>query len=62
MNNQTQRIYPFAAIVGQDRMKQGLILNVIHPRLSGILIRGKKGPLSQPPSGRWRNCCRKSRW
>ena len=35
--------YPFAAIVGQERMKLGLILNVINPSLSGILIRGEKG-------------------
>ncbi|MDR2405613.1 MAG: ATP-binding protein [Deltaproteobacteria bacterium] len=36
-------IFPFAAIVGQARMKLGLILNVINPTLSGILIRGEKG-------------------
>ncbi|KAF0096068.1 MAG: magnesium chelatase subunit I [Puniceicoccaceae bacterium 5H] len=35
--------YPFAAIVGQERMKKALILNVIHPGLSGVLIRGEKG-------------------
>ncbi len=35
--------YPFPAIVGQDLMKLGLILNVINPGLSGILIRGEKG-------------------
>ncbi len=36
-------IYPFAAIVGQEKMKQALILNVITPGLSGVLIRGDKG-------------------
>ncbi|MCD4782064.1 MAG: ATP-binding protein [Candidatus Omnitrophica bacterium] len=36
-------IYPFTAIVGQDLMKLGLILNVINPTLSGVLIRGEKG-------------------
>lgn len=35
--------YPFAAIVGQERMKLALILNVINPALSGVLIRGEKG-------------------
>ncbi|MBP1627367.1 MAG: magnesium chelatase [Holophagaceae bacterium] len=35
--------YPFAAIVGQEPMKLGLILAVISPTLSGILIRGEKG-------------------
>ena len=40
----TQRIvYPFAAIVGQERMKTGIMLTVINPTLSGILIRGEKG-------------------
>ncbi len=35
--------FPFTAIVGQEKMKLGLILNAINPRLSGILIRGEKG-------------------
>jgi len=35
--------YPFTAIVGQDILKLGLILNVINPSLSGVLIRGEKG-------------------
>lgn len=35
--------YPFAAIVGQENMKQALILNVVNPTLSGVLIRGEKG-------------------
>ncbi len=37
------QIYPFAAIVGQEKMKLALILNVINPGLSGLLIRGEKG-------------------
>jgi len=36
-------IYPFVAIVEQERMKLGLILNIINPTLSGVLIRGEKG-------------------
>lgn len=36
-------VYPFAAIVGQEKMKKALILNVINPRLGGVLIRGEKG-------------------
>ncbi|WP_425059980.1 Magnesium-chelatase 38 kDa subunit [Sporomusa carbonis] len=43
MHNHKPINYPFAAIVGQDSMKKGLMLNVINPRLSGILIRGEKG-------------------
>lgn len=37
------KIYPFTAIVGQDKMKLALILNVINPSLGGVLIRGEKG-------------------
>jgi len=36
-------VYPFVAIVGQERMKLALILNIINPTLSGVLIRGEKG-------------------
>jgi magnesium chelatase subunit I len=36
-------VYPFTAIVGQEKMKLALILNVINPGLSGVLIRGEKG-------------------
>ncbi|MTJ83862.1 MAG: AAA domain-containing protein [Telmatospirillum sp.] len=36
-------LYPFVAIVGQERLKRSLILNVINPSLSGVLIRGEKG-------------------
>ncbi|MDR1166564.1 MAG: ATP-binding protein [Deltaproteobacteria bacterium] len=43
MSHANSPIYPFAALVGQERMKLGLVLNVINPSLSGILIRGEKG-------------------
>lgn len=36
-------IYPFTAIVGQERMKRALILNAIHPMIGGVLIRGERG-------------------
>ena len=35
--------YPFTAIVGQEKMKLALVLNIINPGLSGVLIRGEKG-------------------
>jgi magnesium chelatase subunit I len=35
--------YPFTAIVGQELMKQALILNLINPKIGGVLIRGEKG-------------------
>ncbi|HML49027.1 MAG TPA: magnesium chelatase ATPase subunit I, partial [Clostridia bacterium] len=38
-----ESIYPFAAIVGQEDMKRALILNVINPRIGGVLIRGERG-------------------
>ena len=40
---ENKKIYPFAAIVGQEQMRTALILNVINPALGGILIRGEKG-------------------
>jgi Mg-chelatase subunit ChlI len=36
-------IYPFTAIVGQDRMRRALILNAVDPRIGGVLIRGERG-------------------
>lgn len=36
-------VFPFSAIVGQDAMKKGLLLNLVDPRLGGVLIRGEKG-------------------
>ncbi|MCZ7552128.1 MAG: hypothetical protein M5U05_06000 [Anaerolineales bacterium] len=36
-------IYPFTAIVGQDRMKRALVLNAVNPRIGGVLIRGERG-------------------
>ena len=36
-------VYPFAALVGQERLKQALILNAINPLIGGVLIRGEKG-------------------
>lgn len=42
--NTTQRVvYPFTAIVGQEEMKLALILNVIDPRIGGVMIMGDRG-------------------
>jgi magnesium chelatase subunit I len=35
--------FPFTAIVGQEEMKLGLILNVIEPRIGGIMVMGHRG-------------------
>lgn len=36
-------VYPFAAIVGQENMKDALLANIIYPSIGGVLIRGEKG-------------------
>ncbi len=36
-------IYPFTAIVGQERMKRALVLNAVYPQIGGVLIRGERG-------------------
>ncbi|MBI4799852.1 MAG: AAA family ATPase [Desulfarculus sp.] len=36
-------LYPFAALVGQEQMKLALLVNVVNPRVGGVLIRGEKG-------------------
>jgi Mg-chelatase subunit ChlI len=36
-------VYPFTAIVGQERMKRALVLNAINPSIGGVLIRGERG-------------------
>ena len=63
---QERKNYPFTAIVGQEQMKLALILNVINPRLGGVLIRGEKGTAKStavraladlmPPQSRVRGC------
>jgi Mg-chelatase subunit ChlI len=36
-------VFPFTAIVGQERMKRALVLNAIYPQIGGVLIRGERG-------------------
>ncbi|KAF5843028.1 magnesium chelatase subunit of protochlorophyllide reductase [Dunaliella salina] len=36
-------IFPFTAIVGQEEMKLSLILNVIDPKIGGVMIMGDRG-------------------
>ena len=37
------RYFPFSAIVGQEKMKRALLLNLVDPSLCGVLILGEKG-------------------
>jgi magnesium chelatase subunit I len=44
MAKESQRpVYPFSAIVGQDEMKLCLLLNVIDPKIGGVMIMGDRG-------------------
>ncbi|XP_031474006.1 magnesium-chelatase subunit ChlI, chloroplastic [Nymphaea colorata] len=36
-------VFPFSAIVGQDEMKLCLLLNVIDPKIGGVMIMGDRG-------------------
>ncbi|KAH9611014.1 hypothetical protein KSS87_013245 [Heliosperma pusillum] len=36
-------VYPFTAIVGQEEMKLCLLLNVIDPKIGGVMIMGDRG-------------------
>ena len=36
-------VYPFTALVGQETLKQSLLLNAVNPAIGGVLIRGEKG-------------------
>lgn len=39
----TSSEFPFAAVVGQEALKTALLLNVINPRVGGVLISGPRG-------------------
>ncbi len=36
-------VFPFAAIVGQEEMKLSLLLNVVDPKIGGVLVMGHRG-------------------
>ncbi|WP_371378598.1 VWA domain-containing protein [Sporomusa aerivorans] len=37
------QVFPFAAVVGQEDVKQALLIAVVNPRAGGILVAGEKG-------------------
>jgi Mg-chelatase subunit ChlI len=43
MHLERRPVFPFTAIVGQEEMKLALLLNVIDPRIGGVLIMGDRG-------------------
>ncbi|MFN3385263.1 MAG: magnesium chelatase ATPase subunit I [Candidatus Thermochlorobacter sp.] len=38
-----EKVFPFSAIVGQDEMKRCLLLNIVEPRIGGVLVMGHRG-------------------
>ena len=36
-------VYPFAAVIGQEDLRLGLMLVAVNPRIGGLLARGEKG-------------------
>jgi magnesium chelatase subunit I len=40
---ESRPVFPFTAIVGQEEMKLSLILNVIDPKIGGVMVMGDRG-------------------
>jgi magnesium chelatase subunit I len=46
-----RQVFPFTAIVGQEEMKLALLLNVIDPKIGGVMIMGDRVQANPPPFG-----------
>ena len=42
-SSKKRRVFPFTAVIGQEEMKLALLLNVIDPRIGGVMIMGDRG-------------------
>ena len=50
-------IFPFTAIVGQDKMRLALLMNAISPQIGGVLIRGERGTAKSTAARTTRRRC-----
>jgi magnesium chelatase subunit I len=41
--NKKRAVFPFTAIIGQEEMKLALLLNIIDPKIGGVIIMGDRG-------------------
>jgi magnesium chelatase subunit I len=41
--NNSRAVFPFTSIIGQEEMKLSLILNIIDPKIGGVMIMGDRG-------------------
>jgi magnesium chelatase subunit I len=41
--NDGRTVFPFISIIGQEEMKLSLILNIIDPKIGGVMIMGDIG-------------------
>ena len=41
--SESRPVFPFSAIVGQEEMKLALVLNVIDPKIGGVMVMGDRG-------------------
>ena len=42
-NKEIRKVFPFTAIIGQEEIKIALLLNVIEPKIGGVIVIGDRG-------------------